>query len=326
MNKTSSRSPLRRHQRSRIQSLATLTVLLTTGALTACSADIDGSDVIDPPESTDVAPPAPQASTDSTNSVGGEISGLSGKGLTLAIEGHGTLAVERDGRFAFPTSLTRDDAYTLSVAQQPTLPSQTCVVTSGAKGTVSSARPSSVRIECTTNTYRVSGTVSGLAGAGRLSLTNRGGDPIEIAENGRFDFPVKLASGTSFDVTVASQPSGPSQTCRVSGGSGVVGAGDVSSVAIECDKDRFTIGGHVKGLEGKLIIRNLDWTFLYVTQTLTANGSYSLPLSVASGDPYDVEIVALPSDPHQTCTISNFEGVVSNANVGNVDIVCTTDH
>ena len=326
MKNPSSRSPFRRHQRTRTQSLAIPTVLIAAGALAACSTEVGGVGTIDPPATPPPAqPPAAQASVEQRHEIGGVISGLAGSGLLLAVEGHGSLTVERDGRFAFPTSLAKNDAYTVAIAQQPSSPSQTCVITSGAKGIVAGARSNPVHIECTTNTYQVSGTVSGLARNGRLTITNLGTDAIEIIENGRFDLSGKIASGARFDVAVTSQPSAPAQTCRVSGGSGVVGAGDVSSIRIECEKDRFTIGGRVEGLEGKLIVRNWDWGEVFMTQTLTANGAYALPLSVASGDPYDIEIVAQPSDPHQTCVIANTEGVVSNANVVNADITCTTN-
>ncbi|PYX63418.1 MAG: hypothetical protein DMG78_31735 [Acidobacteria bacterium] len=85
-----------------------------------------------------------------------------------------------------------------------------------------------------TITYAVGGTVSGLAVGQTVKLSNNGSDPTIVA-NGPFTFTARQAQGSSYAVTVALAPDG--RICRVSAGSGTVGAADVTSVAVDCGKE-----------------------------------------------------------------------------------------
>jgi hypothetical protein len=71
-------------------------------------------------------------------------------------------------------------------------------------------------------TYTVGGAVTGLAGSG-LILHNNGGDSVAVSSAGSFVFPTTIASGGACSVTVSVQPTGPSQTCTVTNGSGAIG-------------------------------------------------------------------------------------------------------
>ena len=80
--------------------------------------------------------------------------------------------------------------------------------------------------------FGVGGTVSGLSGNG-LTLRN-GADTLSVGSNGSFVLPTRLASGASYSVTVATQPSAPSQTCSVENGTGTVGTADVVTIRVVC--------------------------------------------------------------------------------------------
>jgi hypothetical protein len=80
--------------------------------------------------------------------------------------------------------------------------------------------------------YTIGGTVSGLAGAG-LVLQNNGGDDLPIGANGVFTFATSVASGSTYAVTVSSQPSGQ-PACSVSSGGGIVGGANITSVTVTC--------------------------------------------------------------------------------------------
>ena len=73
---------------------------------------------------------------------------------------------------------------------------------------------------------------------GSLTLQNNGGDDLTVSANDRkaiqsATFNAKLAPGSSYDVTISSQPDG--QICSVLNGSGKVDANeDVSSVVVTC--------------------------------------------------------------------------------------------
>lgn len=82
--------------------------------------------------------------------------------------------------------------------------------------------------------FTVGGVVSGLTSAG-LVLQNNGTDDLPVPIPGEFTFPTPLASGSTYSVTVKSQPGiGPAQSCSVTHGSGTVGNADVTSVEISC--------------------------------------------------------------------------------------------
>ncbi|MFZ5699228.1 MAG: hypothetical protein ACOY9J_11030, partial [Pseudomonadota bacterium] len=121
-----------------------------------------------------------------THTVGGTVSGLAGTGLVLRNNGTDDLAIAADGTFVFGTPTASGAAYAVTVFEQPTAPSQTCTVTDGA-GSIGSANVGSVSIHCTTNSFSIGGTVSGLAGTG-LVLRNNGTDDLAIAADGTFVF------------------------------------------------------------------------------------------------------------------------------------------
>lgn len=81
--------------------------------------------------------------------------------------------------------------------------------------------------------YSIGGTISGLGGT--LVLQNSGGNDLSRSANGAFTFTTSLAAGSSYAVTVLTQPSG--QTCSVANGSGTVGSANVSNIAVTCTDD-----------------------------------------------------------------------------------------
>ena len=189
-----------------------------------------------------------------TYTVTATVSGLAGTGLTLQNSDTGdTLPVNANGAVSFPTGLASGQAYNVAVTTQPGTPTQTCIVGNGA-GTVPQTSP--VTVTCTTNTYTVGGTVTGLPGPQppssgppllSLVLQDSVGDTITIPATSTspvtFTFPTPIPSGSTYAVTVQSQPgtdlSGgqglqTSTVCVVSGGTGTVTNADIGSIAITC--------------------------------------------------------------------------------------------
>ncbi|HEX4418772.1 MAG TPA: hypothetical protein VH165_12765 [Kofleriaceae bacterium] len=254
----------------------------------------------------------------STFTVSGTVSGLVGTGLVLQNNAADSISVSADGSFTFPTPLVSGASYLITAATQPTQPSQQCSI-NGA-GTVADANITDVTVICSTSAFTIGGTVTGLAGGG-LVLQNNGGDDLPISADGTFAFTTPVASGAMFAVTVASQPSGPTQTCEVTGGSGTVGGDNVASVVINCATDRFLITGSVSGLIGTVTLQNNGGDNLDVTAT----GQFAFPTSVASGATYSVTVLTQPSGPAQTCTVTNGAGTVGGADVTDVQVTCATN-
>ena len=85
----------------------------------------------------------------------------------------------------------------------------------------------------------IGGWVSGLDGTG-LVLQNNGGDELEVAADGSFEFPASLAHGSAYEVTVAQQPSSPPQSCVVTNGAGTVD-GPVSDIVVTCRTVKYAL-------------------------------------------------------------------------------------
>jgi 6-phosphogluconolactonase (cycloisomerase 2 family) len=255
-----------------------------------------------------------------TYTIGGSVSGLVGSGLVLQDNGVDSLTVSASGSFAFATPLTNGSSYAVTVATQPTNPAQTCVVTSGS-GTVNGANVQSIAVACSTNGYTVGGAVSGLIGSG-LVLQDNGGDDLPISAAGTFTFSQTVGSGVAYAVTVKTQPTNPNQTCTVVAGSGTMGSANVTDVAVNCATSTFTVSGTVSGLAGSgLILQDNAGDDL----PIPANGNFSFATAVASGATYAVTVKTAPTNPTQTCTITNGTGTIGAANITNVAVVCAVN-
>jgi hypothetical protein len=171
-------------------------------------------------------------------------------------------------------------------------------------------------------TYSIGGTVAGLVGSG-LVLGDSSGGSASVAGNGAFTLPIKVVAGASYSVSVTTQPSSPSQTCSVSGGSGTVSGANVSGIVVTCTINSYAIGGSVSGLAGvNLTLQENGGDNLVIS----ANGSFAFVTPIASGASYLVTIAQQPVNvalnPGQTCTIANASGTVGGAAVTTVAVTC----
>ena len=165
-------------------------------------------------------------------------------------------------------------------------------------------------------TYTIGGTVSGLAGQS-LVLRNNGTNDLTVASNGSFVFSLPVNSGSSYAVTVVTQPAG--QTCTVGSGSGTANA-DVINVAVNCTNNAYTVGGSVSGLASNQTVVLLNNNVNSIT--VTVNGSFTFSDSINSGSAYAVTVGTQPAG--QTCSVANGSGTASS-NVTTVSITCTTN-
>ena len=242
---------------------------------------------------------------------GGTISGLIGT-VVLQNNGAGNESISSDGAFTFATPVTQGKSYAVTILSQPT--DQTCSVGSGS-GTMGGTKVTNVVVVCSTNTFGVGGTASGLIGS--VVLQDNGGDALTLSVDGAFVFTTPVAQGGMYAVAVLTQPA--TETCTVANGSGTVGSGKVSSVALTCATNAYTVGGTVSGLNGALTLQDNGGSAL----PLGTNGSFSFPMPVAEGSTYDVTIETQPAV--QTCTVTNNAGTMGNSNTTNVSVTCATN-
>jgi hypothetical protein len=165
-----------------------------------------------------------------TFTVGGTLSGLAaGTQVTLDDNGGDPLTVTANGAFTFHTPVAYQGSYAVTVGTQPV--GQVCTVTGGSGAQVTT-NISNVSVTCSTATFTIGGTLTGLAAGAQVTLDDNGADASTLTADGTFQFATPVAYGTSYAVTVATQPGG--QVCFVSSGSGSAVAADVTAVAVTC--------------------------------------------------------------------------------------------
>lgn len=145
----------------------------------------------------------------------------------LAISATGTVAAAAPEMFDMTVKIGRG------------LPLALLAVSLAACGGGSSSAPPPASSPPPTPTYTVGGAVVGLVGSG-LVLQSNSGAGFPVSKPGVFTFPNGLSSGSTYSVTVMTQPSTPSQNCVVTNGVGTVVAANVTTVEIDCAPAELT--------------------------------------------------------------------------------------
>ena len=247
----------------------------------------------------------------SSYTIGGTVIGLTGS-LELQDNNGDNLSVSSNGSFVFATPVSNGGLYNVTVVTQPY--GKTCTASSNA-GTVSGSNVSNVAVTCSTNSYTVGGSATGLTGT--LILQDNSGDNLMVAASGSFTFARPVASGSHYNVSVLSSPSG--QSCSVTNSSGTMAVANVSNVVVSCATNTYTIGGAVTGLTGTLVLQNNGGD----NRSVSSNGNFTFASSIANGALYSVTILSQPSG--QTCTASSNAGTASGSNVNNVAVTCASN-
>ena len=245
-----------------------------------------------------------------TFTVGGAVSGLTGT-VVLQNNGHNAQPISTDGIFIFPSPIVTGSHYVVTVLAHPV--GQTCSV-GNASGTMGAAPVTNVAVVCAANTHTIGAAVSGLVGS--VVLQNNGIDNRTISTDGASIFSTPVAEGSTYAVTVLTQP--VTEICTVSNGSGTVGSVDVSNVTVVCSINAYTVGGTVSGLSGTVTLQNNAGN----STPLSTNGSFALATPVAQGSTYDVTVQTQPAP--QRCTVTNGAGTMGASAVTNVSVDCAT--
>jgi hypothetical protein len=254
--------------------------------------------------------------------VGGTVVGLTGTGLVVTDNASDNRSITANGTFMFTSPVTSGSPFAVTISTQPS--GQTCTV-SGASGTVASSDVTSVVVNCGTNTFTVGGQVNGLAGAGLVLQGTTG--TLNVGGDGAFAFPTPQADGTGYSVQVSTQPSNPSQTCTITGGSGTIMSADVNSVQVSCSTASFNVGGQVSGLlsGSTVVLQNNGGDDVMVN----GNIGFIFPTPLASGAAFNVTVGTQPSSGstdgggvQQQCDVMGGTGVIGMADVTNVMVVC----
>ena len=91
------------------------------------------------------------------------------------------------------------------------------------------------------------------------------------------------------------------------------GGGGSSSVGAS-----FTLGGYVSGLTGS----GLKLSYNGAPLTISRNGAFTASTAVTTGTAYTIAIATQPTNPAQSCVVSNGSGTIGSANVTSVRVFC----
>ncbi len=238
--------------------------------------------------------------------ISGNLTGLpNGTSITLADNGNfDSLTVVANGPFTFDRPIPAGGAYLVTVTTPPT--GQTCTVTNGS-GTAN-ANVTNVAVACAATAYTIGGTLSGLT-TGTLVLSDNGSfDTLSLTANGAFTFTKTITAGSTYAVTIKTQPAG--QTCLVTNGSGTANA-NVTNVAVACGATTpLTISVAVSGINGGTLVVQDDQS---AQLSFTINSTQTFSNTYASGASYSVIVFTQPTG--QTCSLSSNAVGIITANV-----------
>ncbi len=268
----------------------------------------------------------------SAYTVGGTVSGLNGSQLSNSVvlqdNGGNATTLTANGSFTFSGTISNGATYAVTVASQPS--GQNCTVTNGS-GTIVGSNITNVTVNCQDNNYNVGATVTGLDPSTSVVLQSNGGSNLTFTANGTANFNATVPSGSTYDVTVLTQPTG--ETCTVTNGNGTVtNANVVASITCSLNTytispntytispNTYTIGGVVSGLStgNQVILQNNGGN----STAISANGLFVFSTGITNGSTYAVVVSSQPTG--QNCTVSNGSGTVNNAGITNVAVACST--
>jgi hypothetical protein len=210
------------------------------------------------------------------------------------------MAVSANGSFEFSTPMMSGGAYAVTVFHQPSFPAQTCTVANG-MGMMGSGNVTNVSVTC------------------GLTLATSGQSSLPVAAGATsFAFPGPMMSGSSYAVTVATQPSG--QVCTVGGGSGMMGGANVTNVVVNCSTSQFLVGGTVSGLAGSGLVLSMAGQADLVVPAGASSFAFGIPM--ASGSPFSMTVKTQPTSPTQACTVANGMGTMGAANMTTIAVTC----
>lgn len=231
--------------------------------------------------------------------------GLTGT-LVLQDDKNDTLTFTTNITQAFATQYASGSTYTVSVKTQPS--GQTCTPGINASGTITAN--TTVTVTCVTNTQNDTISVMTTGLTGTLVVQDDKADTLTFTANSTQQFATSYASGSTYAVTIKTQPTG--QTCTLSANaSGTITAD--TTVTATCVSN-YTISVAVTGLTGTLVMQDNQSD----TLNFTTNNTQSFATSYASGSTYTVSVKTQPSG--QTCTLSaNATGTIT----GNITVTAT---
>ncbi len=216
--------------------------------------------------------------------LGGTVMGLQGE--LVLLNGSDAALIQANGAFVFAGTIADGANYSVSVGIEPT--GQMCTI-ANATGQVSGQDVTDIFVSCISTTgtgYSVGGFVSGLGSTGvTLLLDNT--ESLTVTSNGGFNFPAGVPDGSTYFVTIVSQPT--DAQCAIQGAAGTIASANISSVLVKCASTKATLSS--------LVVSAGQLSPMFSPSV----PSYQDQLGVASAT---LEITITPSDPNSTILVN----------------------
>ncbi|HEV2401519.1 MAG TPA: hypothetical protein VGS27_31575 [Candidatus Sulfotelmatobacter sp.] len=243
------------------------------------------------------------------------VSNYSIKVLTTGLSGTLVVQDSKSDQLTFTTNTTKTFAtkyasgssYSVSIVAQPA--GQTCSLSSNASGTITAN--TQVTATCVSN-YTISVAVTGLTGA--LVMQDSKNDQLTFTTNNTQTFASTFASGSSYSVSVLTQPNG--ETCTLSSNASGTITSNLTVTASCVNSGNPTLSISVTGLSGSVMFQDDQGD----TLTFNNNSTQTFAKSYATGSSYTVYLTTQPSA--QSCTPTYETGTIS-ANV-TLAVACAT--
>ena len=252
-------------------------------------------------------------------SIGGTVNGMIDDSFVIQNNSGDDLTISGNGRFTFTGALLSGDSYSVSIATSPVF--NDCVIQDNS-GTVTNQNIDNINIICTPKHYQVNVSVLALSGSG-LVLQNNNTDDLSIPSNGSYSFSNTQPLGSAYSVTVLNQPGSPTQTCTVINASGVVNNAFSVDVQVVCNAVTYGVGVNVIGFNGtRMTLQNNGGDDLVYDASSGSLVFFNRELT--EGEQYRVTVSEQPvaSTPPVVCHVENGTGIMSNANVTDINVIC----
>lgn len=167
--------------------------------------------------------------------LGGQVSGLFKDGLILQNGDESLPVASGASSFYFTKLVNTDDRYNITIKEQPK--GAVCEISNGS-GKASSYSVTTAYVTCKTNTYPLSGAITGLTGEGlTLVIGSNSAGPLKGSTS--YTFPA-IADGAPYNISILTTPAG--LTCRFAGSAsadghdivGTMGSAATTGATLNC--------------------------------------------------------------------------------------------
>lgn len=263
------------------------------------------------------------ADTTALYTIGGNISGLTGTGLVLKLDGRDSLAITAsDTSYVFPNAQPDWTTHTVSIETQPA--GQICSVTNDSNW-ISGTNIGNADIICGPGPYTIGGYAAGVAAAG-LSLKLNNTEILDVPASGSFVFSSLFATDMDYSVKIVSHPS--KQQCNIVNSAGSNISSSISNIIVDCRSTDYSVAVNVAGYSSSSpLMLQLNGAEIMQVSSNTTSFSQLNPVAFASrlkdADTYSVSIAGQPAG--QVCSLTNPSGTINASNVTDVGAFCVSD-